>query len=134
MEEVRQMLEGGEAEIAEDEVRWLLGGCADFLDAHAFLGELALEREDYKLARGHYGRVLMIVEKAWDRAGAEGRLPASIPSNRVVHEAGKALILCLGKLEKKSALRSAARQLLAWDASDPLAVRALCETFGVKLA
>src|SRR5262245_42144351 len=55
MDDVRQMVEHGETEIAVDELRWLLNGCSDFIDAHRLLGELALGAEDFPLARGHFG-------------------------------------------------------------------------------
>ena len=50
------MVEAGETEIARDELVWLLSECPDFLEAHVHLGLIALEEEDAKLARGHFGR------------------------------------------------------------------------------
>ena len=133
MEEVQAMLDGGELEIAEDELRWLISGCPDCLEAHALLGEIALDYGDFKLARGHYGRVFAVVQKACEKAGARGPLPIASECNRVVHESGKALVLCLGKLEKKASLRAAVKQLLEWDPTDPLGVCGLAETFGVRV-
>src|SRR5262245_8015445 len=55
LEEVRLMIDSGEHDIAIDELRWLLSDCAEFIAAHAMLGELAAETGDWPLARGHYG-------------------------------------------------------------------------------
>ena len=56
LEEVRVMIEAGELEIAVDELRWLLSGCAEFIAAHVLLGELAVAmHDDLPLARGHFG-------------------------------------------------------------------------------
>ncbi|MEI6241624.1 MAG: hypothetical protein WCR51_14660, partial [Planctomycetia bacterium] len=54
--EVEAMVAAGEAEIARDELVWLLSECPDFLEAHLHLGLIALEDDDPKLARGHFGR------------------------------------------------------------------------------
>src|SRR4051812_10256221 len=60
MEEVQQMIDAGEVEIALDELRWLLNGCQDFMAAHRTLGDLAVETGDLRLARGHYGYAYQI--------------------------------------------------------------------------
>ena len=49
------MMEAGEVDIAIDELRWLLSGCSDFIEAHRLLGELALAENDLPLARAHFG-------------------------------------------------------------------------------
>ena len=55
LEEVRKMIDAGEVDVAVDELRWLLSGCSDFVDAHRLLGELALSENDLPLARAHFG-------------------------------------------------------------------------------
>jgi hypothetical protein len=42
VEEVRTMIEKGETDVAIDELRWLVDGCREFIDAHRMLGELVL--------------------------------------------------------------------------------------------
>jgi hypothetical protein len=49
LDEVRDMLDAGETQIAIDELRWLLEDCHEFLAAHRLLGELALGEDDLKL-------------------------------------------------------------------------------------
>src|SRR5688572_30404072 len=56
LDEVRLMIEAGELDVAVDELRWLLSGCAEFIAAHGLLGELAVAlHDDLSLARGHFG-------------------------------------------------------------------------------
>ena len=40
LEEVREMVEAGELDVAIDELRWLVGGCSEFIEAHALLGRV----------------------------------------------------------------------------------------------
>src|SRR5437016_1135736 len=89
LEEVQQMIEGGEHEIAVDELRWLLNGCSDFIDAHRQLGELALLDQDWQLARGHFGYAYQIGVKAWERTGKPTPVPYRLPGNQSFFEAGK---------------------------------------------
>ena len=67
------MIEAGEVDIAIDELRWLLGGCSDFIAAHRMLGEAAMLESDIPLARGHFGYAFQIGVKALDQAGVAGR-------------------------------------------------------------
>ena len=62
--EVEAMIEAGEAEIAAEELVWLLTECPDFLEAHLHLGLLALEADDPRLARGHFGRAIELCTRA----------------------------------------------------------------------
>ncbi len=125
VEEVRKMIAAGEVEIAIDELRWLLSGCSDFIDAHRLLGELALEDEDLSLARGHFGYAHQLGLKALGQANPKGRLPYSVPANQSFHEAGKGLVYCLLHLGKRAMAVEVADQLLSCDPSDPLGVRGL---------
>lgn len=123
VEEVRKMIEAGEVEVAVDELRWLLGGCSDFIDAHKALGELALVEGDLPLARGHFGYAFRIGSKAIEQARARGAVPYRLAANQAFHEAGKGLAYCLQKLGKSEMLREVVEQLLACDPDDPLGVR-----------
>jgi hypothetical protein len=127
VDEVRKMVEAGEVDIALDELRWLLNGCSDFVDAHRLLAELALSENDLPLARAHFGYAFTVGEKAMKQAGATGPLPYRIPANQGFHEAGKGLVHCLKKLGKHEMARHAAEFLVKCDPSDPLAVRVLLE-------
>ncbi len=125
LEEVQQMIAGGELEIAQDELRWLLADCRDFLEAHYRLGEIALEEEDYRLARGHFGYAYQIGIKALDRAGNARPLPYDREANRAFFEAGKGLAFCLVQLNKRKMARDVIERLLSLDATDPLGLRGL---------
>lgn len=127
IEEVRKMIEAGETEIAQDELRWLLGGCSDFIDAHRLLGELALAEEDLPLARGHFGYAYSLGSKALEQAGTPGPLPYHLPANQAFHEAAKGLVYCLLHLGKRAMAADVVEGVLRCDPSDPLAVRKLLQ-------
>ncbi|HEV2969185.1 MAG TPA: hypothetical protein VGY55_04285 [Pirellulales bacterium] len=122
------MLAAGEIEIARDEVRWLLEGCHDFLEAHKLLGEIASADRDVPLARGHFGYAVRIGQQAIARAGNPRPVPYRLPANQPFHEAGKALVLCLIELDKRELATGVVEQLLSYDPSDPLGVRPLLAT------
>lgn len=119
MEEVYEMLELGEIEAAEDELRWLLQGCHALLDAHRLLGHLALESARWDLARAHLGYAYELV---WSALGErfEGRLPYARPANRPFHEAGHDLVQCLLLCGERSLAKEVADQLRRLDPADPL--------------
>ena len=125
MEEVEAMLAADEVEIAADELRWLLSGCPDLIRAHRLLGELALAENDVSLARGHFGRAYFVVERALRKAGNPSPLPYARPANQDFFEAGKGLVHCLMKLDKKQMAGEVVETLLHCDPSDPLGVAAL---------
>ena len=119
------MIEAGETEVAFDELRWLLSGCADCLDAHLLLGELAVkEKNDIPLARGHFGYAYQLGHRAWRRAGGPTPVAYSQPANRSFHEAGRSLAWCLEKLGKRAMAVEIVDTLLLLDPSDPLSVKA----------
>src|SRR5262245_10893637 len=73
LEEVQAMVEAGEVDVAVDELRWLLSGCSEFMEAHALLGELALAGgNDVPLARGHFGFAVQLGLKTLERARVKG--------------------------------------------------------------
>lgn len=125
IEEVDQMVEMGESEIAIDELRWLLGGCTDFIAAHARLGELAMAADDLALARGHFGQAYRAGEQAMRRAGSPGPLPYRLPANQEFHSAAKGLVACLINAGKTEMARDVVAQLMRLDPADPLGVRGL---------
>lgn len=121
LEEVFAMVEGEEVEIAIDELRWLLDGCSDFIDAHRLLGELHLTYEqDLELARAHFGYAYQAALTALRRAGRPAPLPYELPTNRSFFEAGKGLAHCLKELGKPEMAREVLEELLWYDPSDPL--------------
>lgn len=126
MQEVQAMFEAGEFEVARDELRWLLGGCSDFIDAHRLLGEIALVDGDLPLARGHFGNAYQLAVQAIDRAGASPRqFPYRLASNRSFLESAKGLIHCLKQLDRDELAREIVKRALHCDPSDPLGLRGL---------
>jgi len=125
LEEVYAMVEGGENEIAIDELRWLLGGCHDFVEAHCLLGQLALGEGDLALARAHFGYGYQLGLTALRRAGMPGPLPYRLKPNAAFFEAGKGLAYCLTQSGKAEMAGEIIDELLRCDPSDPLNVRGL---------
>jgi hypothetical protein len=119
------MVESGELEVAIDELRWLVGGCSEFIEAHTLLGELALAVDnDYPLARGHFGFAVTLGLKTLKRQKVKGPLPCSQPPNRSFYEAGYGLVGCLMKLGMVEKAEQLVEDLVALDRSDPLQLRA----------
>lgn len=116
------MLDAGETEVARDELRWLLEGCPDFIAVHRWLGDLALESRDLKLARGHFGHA---VELGWSALPTDwsGPLPYRLPANQAYLEAAKGLAFCLRELAKTPQALSVVEHMIACDPVDPLGVR-----------
>ena len=92
LEEVQLMIKAGEADIALDELRWLLSGCAEFIAAHVLLGDLARDAGDVPLARGHYGAGYQLGMQTLRRAKMPKPLLYSQPANRAFFEAGRGLM------------------------------------------
>lgn len=120
VEEVEAMVEAGETEIARDELVWLLAECPDFLDAHVQLGLIALEEDDPRLARGHFGRAYELCLRAVEAAGATGSVPYALPGNQPFHQAAKGLVHCLVETGRPRTAAEVARRMLALDPADPL--------------
>lgn len=124
LEEVRLMIDEGELGVAQDELRWLLSGCSDCIEAHLLLGELALaEPPDLELARGHFGYAYQLGLRAWRRAGERTPVPYAQLANRAFHEAGRHLAWCLEKLGKSEMADEIAASLLRLDPGDPCEVQ-----------
>ncbi len=123
IEEVRLMIDSGELEVASDELRWLLSGCSEFVEAHLLAGEIAIElSNDVKLARGHFGYAYGLGLKALHAAKFAGPVLASQPANGPWHEAGRGLAWCLEKLGKSAMADEVAATLRAADPSDPMGI------------
>jgi tetratricopeptide (TPR) repeat protein len=123
MEEVYAMLQAGETDVAVDELRWLLEGCPELLEAHKLLGEIALTEGDLALGRSHFGRAYDLGLGAVPRRGLAGPLPYGRRANRALLEAGKGLACCLRGLGESKLAADVVNQLLALDPADPLAAK-----------
>jgi hypothetical protein len=124
MEEVHAVLDAGEIDVAVDELRWLLQGCRELLEAHQLLGEIALADNDLILARGHLGYAYeMGLGSIPD--DFPGPLAYARPANRPFFEAGKGLAWCLKQLGEAKAAARVVERLLRLDPSDPLGLKSL---------
>jgi len=119
------MVAAGEAEIARDELVWLLAECPDFLEAHLHLGLLALEADDPKLARGHFGRAYELGARALEAAGDPRPLPYARAANKAFFEAAKGLVHCLVATGRLALARDVVRRATALDPADPLGLSGL---------
>jgi len=130
LEEVYAMLETGEAEVAVDELRWLLEGCNELLEAHMLLGKIALDDGDLALARVHAGYAYELGLKALPKGSLPGVLPYGRPANRAFFSSGQCLARCLVGLGERELAGDVVARLLALDPSDPLALKELLERQG----
>jgi len=124
LDEVHAMIAAGEADIAIDELRWLLDGCSEMIAAHFLLGKLAVEADkDLPLARGHFGFGYELGLKALRRKKMPAPLPAEHPANVPFFDAGRGLAWCLHELGKAPMAREVLEQLIACDPSDPMGLK-----------
>jgi len=114
------MIEAGEVEVARDELVWLLSECPDFLQGHLHLGLIALEDDDPKLARGHFGRAYELGLRAIESAGNKAPVPYALDANKPFFEAAKGLVHCLVATGRAAMARDVCRRLATLDAGDPL--------------
>jgi tetratricopeptide (TPR) repeat protein len=124
MEEVEVMMAAGEFEVARDELRWLLEGCGDMVDAHVKLGDIAVAEGDIPLARGHFGYALQICEAAL-QPHPQAQLPYSNKANRPFFAAAKSVARCLGQLQRQSEAIKIIERMLRLDPEDGLGFKAL---------
>ena len=127
IEEVEAMVEAGETEIARDELVWLLSECPDFLEAHVQLGLIALEENDPKLARGHFGRAYELCLRAVEAAGHPRPLPYALAGNKPLHEAAKGLVHCLLETGRRTVAQDVCRRIAPLDPTDPLGIARLLD-------
>jgi hypothetical protein len=125
IEEVEAMVAAGEAEIAREELVWLLSECPDFLEAHVHLGLIALEDGDPKLARGHFGRAYELCLRALEAAGGPKPVPYELVGNQPFFEAAKGLVHCLLETGRQPLARDICRRIAPLDPLDPLAIQQL---------
>ncbi|MBX7074975.1 MAG: hypothetical protein K1X71_17675 [Pirellulales bacterium] len=123
--EVRRMIEMGEHDIAIDELRWLLSGCGDFVEAHRLLGELALLEGDVRLARGHFGYAYELAMIAIRQSKAPGPFTYRRTANQAFLESAKGLAHCLAQIDKSELAREVLETLTRLDPSDPLGAAAM---------
>lgn len=128
--EVEAMVAAGEAEVARDELVWLLSECPDFLEAHVHLGLIALEDDDAKLARGHFGRAWELCLKALDAAGGPRPVPYDLPGNKPFHEAAKGLVHCLLETGRLPLAKNVCARIGPLDPADPLGIQRLVQPRG----
>jgi hypothetical protein len=127
LEEVEAMVEAGETEIARDELVWLLSECPDFLEAHVQLGLIALEDNDPKLARGHFGRAYELCLRVLEAAGSPRPLPYALEGNRPFFEAAKGLVHCLLETGRRPLAKDVGRRVVGFDQTDSLGIARLVE-------
>jgi hypothetical protein len=125
IEEVEAMVAAGEADIARDELVWLLSECPDFLEGHVHLGLIALEDDDPKLARGHFGRAYELGLRALEAAGSPAPLPYQMPANKPFHEAAKGLVHCLVATGRLPLAKTVCARIKPLDPTDPLGIQRL---------
>lgn len=126
------MAAAGEADVAIDELRWLLEACRDMIEAHYLLGKLAVEsQQDLALGRAHFGYGYQLGAKALDRAGSPTPLSPLHPANRPFFDAGRGLAWCLAELGMPDKAREVIDRLRACDPSDPLNLSAWLDELGV---
>jgi hypothetical protein len=114
LDEVHNMIAGGELEIARDELLYLVSDCRAFLEAHNLLGELALEEENIAVARGHFGFAYEIGLDSLPK-GFRGILPARTDYNGPFFLAGRGLARCLIARGNKTEGRDVLKQLARFD-------------------
>lgn len=118
LEDARDMRQKQEEEIARDELLYLVADCHGFMAAHNELGELALEHNDVKLARGHFGFSYENGLKSLP-PGFSGRLPADQGYNEPFFDAGRGLARCLVALGRIEEGEKLLKKLLQFDPDEP---------------
>jgi hypothetical protein len=121
------MIDAGELDLAEDELRWLLADCPELIAAHALLGEVAIARDDLPLARGHFGAGYQLGLASLRRANMPTPLLYSQPANRPFFNAGRGLAWALAKLGKRDMAHEVVQTLLKCDPADPLMLCAMLD-------
>lgn len=117
-----------EYEIASDELRWLLSGCAEFVEAHLLAGQIAIAAaNDLPLARGHLGYAWQLGLKAWRREDQPAGVPYDHPANRSWFDSGAALAWCLEKMGKSKMADEVVSVLRKLDPTDPAGAAAMID-------
>lgn len=127
IDEVRQMIDGGEPEIAADELRWLLAECPDHMAAHALLGELAAAENDLQLARAHFGYAFQIGDKTLNATRCPGPMPGADPRNAAWHDAALGLAWALEEQGDAKMADDVCAKAIKMDPADPAGIRAMLD-------
>jgi hypothetical protein len=127
LEEVLMMIEAGETDVAMDELRWLLSGCAEFIAAHVLLGELARSAGDVPLARGHYGAGYQLGLQTLRRAKMPKPVLYSQLANQPFFEAGQGLVWSLETMSKPQLAEEVVATLAELDPADPLRLKSMLD-------
>ena len=118
LEDAQDMRAKREEEIARVELLYLVADCHGFMEAHNLLGELALEANDVKLARGHFGYCYENGLKTLP-PGFRGLLPADEGYNGPFFEAGRGLARCLIALGEVAQGAAILKKLASLDPVEP---------------
>jgi hypothetical protein len=118
LEGVEAMRNEHEPEMARDELLFLVEDCRGFLEAYNLLAELALEENDFNLARGHFGFGYESGMAALPE-GFRGLLPATEGYNPHFFLAGRGLARCLIKKGDVRKGREVLEQLAKFDPEEP---------------
>lgn len=118
LEDAREMRAGQEEEIARDELLYLVADCHGFMSAHNELGELALEQNDVKLARGHFGFSYENGLKSLP-PGFSGQLPHAEGYNAPFFAAGCGVARCLVALGRVEEGEKVLKKLSQFDPHEP---------------
>jgi hypothetical protein len=127
LEEVQLMIESDEHDVALDELRWLLSGCAEFIAAHVMLGELARNTGDVPLARGHYGAGYQLGLQTLRRAKMPKPVLYSQLANQSFFHAGQGLAWSLEEQGKRQMAEEIVATLIELDPSDPLQLKSMLD-------
>jgi hypothetical protein len=88
---------------------------------------IALEEEDPKLARGHFGRAYELCLRALEAVESPQPLPYALDGNRPFYEAAKGLVHCLLDMGRPKVAKDVCKRIASLDPSDPLAIQRLAE-------
>ena len=122
------MIEAGESDVAIDELRWLVGGCSEFIEAHTLLGELALAlTATSRWPAATSGSPCSSASRRSSGRKSPGRCPTRQPANRTFFEAGRGLVTCLVKLDMTAKAVELVQDLVRLDPTDPLKLRQLLD-------
>ena len=95
--------------------------------ADTHLGLIAMEENDLKLARGHFGRAYELCLRAFEAAGSPQPVPYELAGNHPFHEAAKGLVHCLLETGRRKVAQDVCRRIAALDPTDPLGIARLLE-------
>ncbi len=126
LEEVAKMIEGGENEIARDELLWLLSGCNRLPAGPQTAGRVGAGRRRRAAGAGAFRLCLRAgVEGAGAGRGQGRRARIAGRPTRPFSRRARGWAFCLRELDKRDLAADVVARLLALDPSDPLGVAGL---------